>query len=273
MELIRKISQLLTKLRDRRAAVRYGEADVCAPCPMIVTEFPQQAWQDFLGYVDEAQNNRECTSRDCLQKLVRMQSESEKERIAFFAGLAENADEWRPILSFAEIPAQFDNDLFETITSEFDKAKSVVEQTEMIPKLFANADPTRLELLSLLLAGDIERHPQPSSPTAKELVEREKAVRNQLSELLSGDLTDEVRWWLIRAIACSEAPARSFLKSRLPGNQDERLACMALPVLLKAGFALLKSRSNHDNPKLDQVQQMYSGQLTRLTGVIGNSPI
>jgi len=271
MELIRKVSQLLTKLRDRKAAARYGDADVSAPCTMNAAEFPQQAWQDFLGYVDEVQNNRESRIHECLQSLVKMQSESESERIEFFAGLAESTDEWRPLLGFAEIPAQFDNDLFDQLTSEFSKAKSLTEQTEMIPRLFANADPTRLELLSLLLTGDIERHPQPASPKIKELIEREKVARNQLSELLSGELSDAVRWWLIRAIACSEAPIRGFLKSRLPESQDERLACMALPVLLKAGFALLKSKSASDNPRADQAQKVYAGQLTRLTGVIGNS--
>ncbi len=271
MELIRKISQLLTKLRDRRAATRYGDADVCAPCTMNVAEFPTQAWQDFLGYIDEVQNNRESRIHECLQCLIRMQNESESERIAFFAGLAENVDEWRSLLGYAEIPALFDNNLFEQLTSEFSKARSVAEQTAKIPQLFADADPTRLELLSQLLTGDIERHPRPASPMIKELVEREIAVRMQLSELLSGELTDAVRWWLIRAIACSEAPVRSFLKSRLPENQDERLACMALPVLLKAGFSLLKSKYAGDNPRVDQAQKMYAGQLTRLTSVIGNS--
>lgn len=271
MELIRKISQLLTKLRDRRAAARYGDADVCAPCTMNFAEFPQQAWQDFLGFVDEAQNNRESRIHECLQSLVKIQSESENERIAFFAGLAESTEEWRPLLGYAEIPAQFDNDLFDQLTSEFSKARSVAEQTAKIPQLFADADPTRLELLSQLLTGDIERHPRPASPIIKELVEREMAVRRQLSELLSGELTDAVRWWLIRAIAFSEAPVRSFLKSRLPENQDDRLACMALPVLLKAGFALLKSRETSANPRVDQAQRIYAGQLTRLTGVIGSS--
>ncbi len=271
--MIRKISQLLTKLRDRRAAARYGDADICAPCTMSIAEFPQQAWQDFLGYVDEAQSNRESRSRDCLQQLVKMQSETESERIAFFAGLAENADEWRAVLSFADIPAQFDNDLFDDITSQFGKAKSVAEQTEMIPKLFASADPTRLELLSLLLEGDVKRYPQPSSPGTSELVEREKAARTKLSELLTGGLTDAIRWWLIRAIACAPAPARSFLKSRLPDRQDERLACMTLPVLLKAGFVLVKSKITQDHPRLDQIQRLYSGQLTRLTEIIGNNPV
>jgi len=273
MELIIKISQLLARLRDRRAAARYGDADVCARCTMSVTEFPQQAWQDFLGFVDEAHNNRKSSIHECLQSLVRMQSEDESTRIAFFAGLAENADEWRPLLRFAEIPAKFDNDLFDQLTSEFSKAKSVTEQTAKIPELFASADPTRLELISLLLTGDIERHPQPVSPKIKELVDREKAARYQLSVLLAGQLTDSVRWWLIRAIACSEAPVRSFLKSRLSENHDERLACMALPVLLKAGFALLKSNDTSDNPRSDQAKKTYAGQLTRLTGVIGNSPI
>ncbi|EKD80979.1 MAG: hypothetical protein ACD_39C02062G0004, partial [uncultured bacterium] len=225
MELIRKISLLLTKLRDRKAAARYGDADICAPCVIRVAEFPLQAWQDFVGYVDEAQKNPDSSSRNCLQRLSALNADSQSDCLDFFSGLARNSDEWRPVLSFADIPAQFDNDLFDTITSEYDKAKSVAGQTAMIPELFCKADPTSLELLCLLLEGDIERHPQPFAPTVQELVEREKAARKQLAELLSGPWSDEVRWWLIRSIACAAAPARSFLKGRLLENRDERLAC------------------------------------------------
>ena len=269
MELIKKISQLLTKLRDRKAAARYGEANICAPCVIYAAEFPVQAWQDFVGYVDESQKNPDSSSRSYLQRLSTINSQDDC--LNFFAGLAQSSEEWRPIASFADIPVLFDNDLFDSVTSEYEKARNVSEQTAMVAKLFGEANPTILEMLSLMLEGDIERYPQPVSATAQELVNREMAARAQLTELLSGTWSDEVRWWLIRSIACAAAPARSFLKGRLLDNRDERLACMTFPALLKAGFSLLKSHDSHDHPKADQLQKLYSGQLTRLTGIVGNN--
>ena len=271
MELIRKISQLLTKLRDRKAAVKYGEADIGAPCVISIQEFPLQAWQDFLSYIDEAQKNPDCSCRECLHRLNAVNPDNQSECLDFFTSLAKNSDEWRPVLGFAEIPAQFDNDLFDSITSEYGKAKNVVEQTEMIARLFCNADPTSLELLCLLLEGDSERYQQAIPPTLQELVDREKAARNQLAKLLSGAWTDEVRWWLIQALTSASAPARSFLRSRIAESSDDRLTCMTLPVLLKTGFALLKSLDNPSNPRAGNLQKLYSGQLTRLTGIISNS--
>ncbi|HAE40087.1 MAG TPA: hypothetical protein DCG57_15870 [Candidatus Riflebacteria bacterium] len=269
MELVKKISQLLTRLRDRRAAARYGDADVCAPCVINIAEFPVQAWQDFVGFVDESEKNPDSSSRNCLQRLSTINSHGDC--LDFFAGLAQSSDQWRPIASFADIPVLFDNDLFDRVTSEYEKARNVSEQSAMIPELFCKADPTILELLSLMLEGDIERYPQPVAATTQELVNREMAARKQLTALLSGTWSDEVRWWLIRSIACAAAPARSFLRGQLLENRDERLACMTFPALLKAGFSLLKSRDSQEDPKSGQLQKLYSGQLTRLTGIIGNN--
>lgn len=269
MELIKNLSQLLTKLRDHKAA-RYRDENISAPCVIRVAEFPLQAWQDFVGYVDEAQKDPECSCRDHLKQLAKLNSNSETHCLDFFADLARNTATWRPIVKFAEIPAQFDNELFDSIISEYGKARSIAEQIKMIPTLFASADPTRLELLCLLLEGDIERHPQPFTPTVKELVEREKAARAQLAALLADGWSDEVRWWLIRSLTSSAAPARSFLRSCLPANHDKRMVCMAFPILLKAGFALLKSHSDQSDPKSGQAQKLYSGQLNRLTGIIGD---
>ncbi|MBU1106490.1 MAG: hypothetical protein KKB51_07495 [Candidatus Riflebacteria bacterium] len=272
MELIRKISQQLSKLRDRKAAVKYGEADVSAPCVINIEEFPLLTWQNFLSYVDEAQNSPDSRCRNCLQRLGSMNTDSQNEYFNFFNGLAKNSDEWRPVLSFAEIPAQFDNDLFDSITSEYSKAKSVAEQTGMISTLFCTADPTSLELLCQLLEGNVERYQQTISPAFQDLVVREKAARDQLDKMLSESWTDEIRWWLIRSIANAAFPVRNFLKSRVPESSDDRLACMTFPILLKAGFALLKNLNNMENPKAEQLQKLYSGQLTRLTDIISSSP-
>jgi len=271
MELIRKIASLLSRVRDRRVAAKYCDTDVWAPCQVCAEEFPQQAWRSFLCYLDKTQQNPDCKSRDCLHKLACLHNASEKKYLDFFYALAENKEEWRSILNFADIPAQFDNELFDDIASEFSRARNISEQTKMIPGLFASADPTRLELLSLLLEGNIERYPQPSTTIVSELVEREKAARTQLSLLLTENWTDEIRWWLVRALACSTAAARNFLKNQIPEKHDERLTCMTLPILLKTGFALIRNQQNQNDPKAGQRQKLFSGQLTRLTAIIGNS--
>jgi hypothetical protein len=120
-------------------------------------------------------------------------------------------------------------------------------------------------MLFLLIEGSIERYPEPQTSRAKELVLREKAAKHKLSELLGCEMSDEIRWWLIRTINSSSGPAQTFLELIAKNRKDERLQCMLLPRLLKTGFEWAEKFGGQPLEDVESMQShMLASRLCRL---------
>ncbi len=261
MEAIKRFLQLLGVIKDRRLKEIQAGQSPCASC----SPEELQSWQDFVAYIDLLETSPDYPARKVLSELISMRANDLPERLAFFHRLLGSRSDWSEILRFAELPIQFAQDTFELINAEFAKARDIDEQTAIIARFFNSADPTHLEMLFLLIEGNIERQPQPQTSQAFALVERERAARTRLRELLNGDLDDALRWWLIRTINAAIGPAQVFLKETVKNRRDLRLQCMLLPLLLKTGFEWAGRFGGQTGEEVVSMQShMYASRIGRL---------
>ncbi len=265
MESVIRFLQLLGIIKDRRLKEIQNGPSNCATC----SPAELQAWQDFIAYIDLLAASPDYPARKILIELFEKPSRNLGERLAFFHKLLLSRNDWADVLRFAELPIQFVQDTFEQLNAAFAKAKSFSDQTALIANRFTAADPTHIEMLFLLVEGSIERQPQPQTKQAGELVEREKAVRMRLKELLSGDMSDELRWWLIRTINSATGPAQAFLKETVKNRRDLRLQCMLLPMLLKTGFEWAEKFGTQATEEIESMQShMYASRVSRLIELV-----
>ncbi|HNX75866.1 MAG TPA: hypothetical protein PLM07_02905 [Candidatus Rifleibacterium sp.] len=231
MEAIRRFLQLLGIIKDRRLKTIQNGSGGCATC----TPEELKTWQDFVAWIDLLEASSEHSARVLLAELLKP-GKAMAEQLAMFQNLVRSRDDWGEVLRFAELPIQFAPEAFELLNSEFARAVNISDQIAIIGNSFAAADPTHTEMLLLLIEGSVERQPQPQTRQAAELVERERAARERLKMLLQGEMSDVLRWWLIRTINCTVGAARSFIRDTVKSRRDLRLQCMLLPMLLKTGF-------------------------------------
>lgn len=261
MEALKKFLQLLGIIKDIRIKELRDGAAACAVCSS--TEL--QTWHDFTALIDLLVAAPEHPARLKLHEMIAINSGLLTERLAFFKKLSESRHDWTEILRFAELPILFNHLTFERLNAEFASAGSVDEQINIIDSSFQTADPTHVEMLFLLVEGSIERHPEPLTSRVKELVRREKAARHKLSELLSGEMNDELRWWLIRTINSSSGTAQAFLELIARNRKDDRLQCMLLPRLLKIGFEWAEKFGGQTLEETESMQShMFANRLCRL---------
>ena len=247
MEAIRRFLQLLGIIKDRRLKSIQNGSGGCATC----TPEELKTWQNFVAWIDLLEASSEHPARIMLADLLKP-GKAMAEQLAMFHNLLRSRDDWGEVLRFAELPIQFASETFELLNSEFARAVNFNDQVAIIGNCFTTADPTHTEMLLLLIEGSVERQPQPQTSQAAELVKRERAARQRLTMLLHGEMSDALRWWLIRTINCTVGAARSFIRETVKSRRDVRLQCMLLPMLLKTGFE-------------------WAGRCDRLTGDTGES--
>lgn len=265
MEALKRFLQLLGIIKDRRQKEALTGRQNCA----ISTPQELQAWNDFTAYIDLLTSDPAYPSRRILDKIVSGSAADVVSRLEVFRKLLRSRDDWSEVLRFADLPIQFDYDTFELLTTEYAQARTVIEQTALIPVLFNVVDPTHLEMLYLLIEGAIERQPQPKTKRAFELIEREKAARTRIRELLSGELNDPLRWWLIRTINGTSGSAQVFLKETVRNRRDLRLQCMLLPILLKTGFEWAEKFADNEGEAIESMQShQYASRISRLIELI-----
>lgn len=265
MEIIKKFLKLLGVIKDRRLKEIQAGRYNCATC----TPLELQAWQDFIAYIDLLESDKNYPARKTIAEVVSQNSTEITGRLEIFKRLLQSRDDWSEILRFAELPIQFDYDTFEQLTTDYATAKTVHEQTAIIPRLFNATDPTHLEMLFLLIEGVIERQPQPQTQQFCELIEREKSARVCLKQLIEAPLNDPLRWWLIRTINSATGSAQAFLKETVKKRHDIRLQCMLLPMLLKIGFEWAEKFGDNNREATESMQShQFASRISRLIELI-----
>jgi len=261
MEAIKRFLQLLGLIKDRRLREIQSRQNACAIC----SPEELQAWQDFVAYIDLLASSPDYPARGILNAIISRHDLNNAEKIAFFSELQASRNDWAEILRFADLPIQFAAETFELLSAEFARTQTFDQQIELIRSCFKAADPTHVEMLFLLIEGNIERYPQPHTSQATGLVARERSAREKLTELLNQEMNDELRWWLIRTVNGASGPARRFLCASMRNRNDLRLQCMLLPRLLKTGFewAAKFGGANHD--EIESMQShLYASRLTEM---------
>ncbi len=261
MEAIKRFLQLLGLVKDRRLREIQSRQNACAIC----SPEELQAWHDFVAYIDLLTSSPDYPARGILNAIISRHGLSNAEKLAFFSELQASRSDWAEILRFADLPIQFAHETFELLSAEFAKAQTFDQQIELINSCFQAADPTHAEMLFLLIEGNIERYPQPQTSQAVKLVARERSAREKLTDLLSREMNDELRWWLIRTINSASGPARSFLSASTRNRQDLRLQCMLLPRLLKTGFEWATKFSSASHEEAESMQShLYASRITEM---------
>jgi hypothetical protein len=232
MELIKKIIRALVDVRKKKIAA----ADFQPDGDHRVSIFTENEWQKFLSFIDSYEQNINDSNRVLLQRIIEAGSISHNAMLQLFNELATDSNP-EQLLCFAELPVNYDSVILEQTMEAYGKLKTVEEQIQAIPQIFASASPTTLELLSMFLDGDSERYPDATSNSIRLLVERETVCRNQLEKLLSQPVNDNVRWWLIKSTGNLSFSARSFFRNRQVSKNDLRLECMALTAIIRLGLA------------------------------------
>lgn len=261
MEAIKRFLQLLGLIKDRRLRDIQSRQNACAIC----SPEDLQAWHDFVAYTDLLASSPDYPARRILNAIISQHGSTNADRLAFFSELRASRSDWAEILRFADLPIQFAHETFELLSAEFAKAQTFDQQIGLINSCFQAADPTHAEMLFLLIEGNIERYPQPQTSQAAKLVAREHSAREKLTDLLSRDMNDELRWWLIRTINSASGPARNFLNASTRNRQDLRLQCMLLPRLLKTGFEWAAKFGGASQDEIESMQShLYASRLTEM---------
>ena len=261
MEAIKRFLQLLGLIKDRRLREIQSRQNACAIC----SAEELQAWHDFVAYIDLMASSPDYPARDILNAIISRHNSNNAEKLVFFSELQASRSDWAEILRFADLPIQFAAETFELLSAEFSKAQTFNQQIELISNCFQAADPTHVEMLFLLIEGNIERYPQPQTSQATELVARESSAREKLIELLNKEMNDELRWWLIRTINGASGPARKFLRETTRNRNDLRLQCMLLPRLLKTGFEWATKFGAAGQDEIESMQShLYASRLTEM---------
>lgn len=261
MEAIKRFLQLLGLIKDRRLREIQSRQNACAIC----SPEELQAWHDFVAYIDLLASSPDYPTRSILKSIIARHGSTNADKLAFFSELLASRSDWAEILRFADLPIQFAQETFEILSAEFAKATTAQAQIEIISNFFQVADPTHVEMLFLLIEGNVERYPRPQTSQAIELVARERSAREKLADLLSREMNDELRWWLIRTINSACGPAREFLRETTRNRHDLRLQCMLLPRLLKTGFEWATKFGTASQDEIESMQShLYASRLTEM---------
>ncbi len=261
METIKRFLQLLGLIKDRRLREIQSRQNACAIC----SPEKLQTWQDFVAYIDLLVSSPDSPARGILNAIISRQNSTNADRLTFFGELHASRSDWAEILRFADLPIQFAAETFELLSTEFAKTQTFHQQIGLINSCFQAADPTHVEMLFLLIEGNVERYPQPHTSDAEQLVAREMAARQKLAALLNQEMNDELRWWVIRTINSASGPARRFLSATTRNRQDLRLQCMLLPRLLKTGFEWATKFGKASQDEIESMQShLYASRLTEM---------
>ena len=250
MELIKKIIRLLRGLQDRRLKRLLAAHDI----RLVSLPETLKAWDAFVTYIDSAEADSDCSTRRILSRLPAFDRQEFSDKLLFFRELKNSSHECSEMLRFAEVPVQFDNDIFERLTADYARARTIPEQTSLIIEIFNELEPTTLELLFMLVEGEIERRPRPYTMAVSELIGRESAARERIRLLLSGELTDPVRWWIVKTLNGATGSPGDFLKDTLSGRHDIRLQCMFLTLFIKSGFEWADNFADNSASALDSLR-------------------
>ena len=261
MEAIKRFLQLLGLIKDRRLREIQSRQNAGATC----SPEELQTWHDFVAYIDLLTSSPDYPARNILNAIIARHSSTNADRLAFFSELQASRSDWAEILRFADLPIRFTAETFELLSAEFAKAQTFDQQIELISSCFQAADPTHVEMLFLLIEGNIERYPRPQTSQAAKLVARERSAREKLVDLLNQEMNDELRWWVIRTINSASGPARKFLCASTRNRQDLRLQCMLLPRLLKTGFEWATKFGTAGQEEIESMQShLYASRLTEM---------
>ncbi len=264
MEALRRILKLLGIIKDRRLKEIQNDQNCFTTC----SAEELQAWQDFVAWIDLLEASPDNPARRLLAEIL-LPCGSISERLLFFQSRQRARDDWADILRFADLPIQFGQNTFEALNAEFARAGTIKDQIAIINSFFSTADPTHAEMLLLLIEGKADRRMPPQTKQAAELFERETAVRDRLKSLLDGELSDILRWWLIRSVNSAVGASQIFLRDTVKNRRDLRLQCMLMPILLKTGFEWA-SRSEGQTADFTESMQshMYANRIARLAELI-----
>jgi len=274
MELIRKILQALAQLKQKKQSAAL--ARVIQPdnsCQLLKGDFPAQQWADFIGFIDGFVQNNSSIEHDVLQKIVCASFSSQESLLELFQEIGNNSD-WQPMLSFSDLPVDYDNEALDAAMSDYAAADPTVRHIEAIPTIFKQLNSTNLELLTMLLDGDIERYPSATSAPIKRLVDRENAARAQIAALLDMPWNDMIRWWLVKSTNNLPAAGRTFIKNTIKTRKDCRLEGMALVMLLRFGLEWAAKHPQRIEKTVADFfyTREYSSRIESLVGLISDRP-
>jgi len=226
MELIKKISQALRHLQEKKLADSSMEG-----LPAGVEE-KQIA---LSSYLDLYEKDQELVDHQILKRLAAVCRHKPEELYETFSELS-RCNSWHLQISLSEIPVKYDCVILDEKMHIFSRSETIAEQTSAIPETFSEPNPTNLELLAMLLDGDADRFQQATSEKLKLLIDRENTARTQLEKLLKHPWNDEIRWWLVKSVTNLAPAARSFIQQTASTRKDLRLNAMVLIMLLKTGL-------------------------------------
>lgn len=274
MELIQKILQALGKLKQKKqSADLAGGTQPDKSCQLLQGDFPAQQWADFIGFIDSFVQNRNSFEHDVLQRIISASFSSQESLLELFQDLG-NSSDWQPLLSFSDLPVEYDNDALDAAMSDYAAADPAVRHIAAIPAIFKQLNPTNLELLTMLLDGDIERYPSATSAPIKRLVDRESAARARIAELLDMPWNDAIRWWLVKSTNNLPAAARKFIRNTIKSRKDCRMEGMALVMLLRFGLEWAAKHPQRIEKTVADFfyTREYSNRIESLVGLISESP-
>lgn len=274
MELIRKILQALARLKQKKQrADLAGIAQSAKNCQLLNGDFPVQQWTDFIGFIDDFEKNSSSFEHDALQKIICASFSSQESLLELFQELG-NSSDWQPMLSFSDLPVDYDNEALDSAMSDYAAADPAVRHIEAIPAIFKQLNPTNLELLTMLLDGDIERYPSATSAPIKRLVDRENAARNQIAALLDMPWNDMIRWWLVKSTNNLPKAGRTFIRNIIKTRKDSRLEGMALVMLLRYGLEWAAKHPRRIEKTVADFfyTREYSSRIESLVGLLTDRP-
>lgn len=260
MELIRKISQALRHLQEKKLSENRTEelfADL------------EEKHIALAGYLDRYEKDHELIDHQILKRIAETSRQSPEKLYDTFAEIS-RCDSWHLQTSLADIPVKYDCTVLDEKMLIFSQSETIAEQTDAIAQSFSELNPTNLELLAMLLDGDAQRFQQPASEKMKLLIERENVARSQLEKLLNKPWSDHIRWWLVKSVNNLSPAARNFIQQTARERKDMRLNAMILIMLLKTGLEWASVYPSDVNKTVAEFffAQTYNDRIINLTKLL-----
>lgn len=260
MELIRKISQALRHLKEKKLSEHITEE--------LLTD-TEEKYIALTNYLDRYEKDHALIDHQILKRIAETSRQSPEKLYDTFVEIGK-CESWHLQTFLADIPVKYDCTVLDEKMLVFSRSETIAEQTDAIFSSFSELNPTNLELLAMLLDGDAQRFQQTTSERLKLLIERENVARIQLEKLLNKPWDDEIRWWLAKSIHNLSPAARSFIQQTAGERKDMRLNATVLIMLLKTGLELVSVYPSDVNKTVAEFffAQTYHDRIINLTKLL-----